>query len=252
MEIWQPTKREAVLDGDLLVYAAAAKFNNDSKPDAAFKYIENELLWHRDALELDDFQIFTTAGGNFRKELSDTYKANRQKTERPQWLVPCYKYLAIEWKSYAERGYEADDLLAIAITENPDMLLVSYDKDLNQVPGWHYDWRKYSLYYVTPEEGDYFLARQMLQGDPSDNIKGVKGIGPKKADKLLEGVATEALLPTVLEIYKTHDMAWDEFRTNYQLLKILRSKEMKWPELDDLHSNSDSVDAICGTESVPV
>lgn len=234
MELWNPRERKAVIDGDLLVYAAAAKFNKDTSPDAAYAYIENELLWMRNVLDLDSCEIFTTAGGNFRKDVADTYKAHRKVSDRPQWLIPCYKYLYDKWHSHSERGYEADDLLGIAVTENPDWLLVSYDKDLNQIPGHHYNWRKYELYYVTPEEGDYFLAKQMLQGDAADNIKGVPGIGPKKAEKLLEGQPRETLLEHVFQVYKDNDLSWEQYSQNYRLLKILRSKEIRWPELEEI------------------
>lgn len=234
--LWNPEKRMAVFDGDLFVHAAANKYNDYDSCLPAIEYIEQEILFHREILNLDDFHIFATAGGNFRKEISAKYKANRKKQEPPRHLVACYKYLYEDWSAIAERGYEADDLLGIYITENPEHLLISYDKDLKQIPGWHYDWRHYDLFFINEEEADYYLAIQMLQGDRSDNVQGIKGIGPKKAEKLLQDTERnqQELLSRVWEVYKDNDLSWDEYVENYKLLKILKTKKLEWPELNEI------------------
>lgn len=229
---WNPPVREAAVDGDLFVHAASNKFNTADTNEEALAYIDRELRFVRDTLELDDCTIFLTAGGNFRKEIDPNYKLHRAKRERPKYLLDCYRYLYEEWGAVSERGYEADDLLGISVTEQPDRLLVSYDKDLKQIPGWHYDTRNFTLSYVTPEEAERFFMLQLLMGDAADNVKGIKGIGPKKAEKLLDEYGYN--LPSVATIYQLHDHSFECLVSNYKLLKILTTRELSWPELDDL------------------
>jgi hypothetical protein len=96
-------------------------------------------------------------------------------------------------------GYEADDIIGTLAVKHRDnmerVLIVSSDKDLFQFIGRHvyvYDAMKDRLYdeeeavkkfEVHPAQIVDYLA---LIGDTSDNIPGVKGIGPKTAVTLLE------------------------------------------------------------------
>jgi DNA polymerase-1 len=231
---WAPKVRSAAVDGDLYVHGAANKHNKEDTNEGALSYIERELTFLRDTLELDDWTIFLTAGGNFRKDISPTYKLHRAKREKPKYLLDCYRYLYEQWGAVSERGLEADDLLGIACTENPERLLVSYDKDLRQIPGWHYDTRNFTLSYVNPQEAERFFLTQLLMGDAADNVQGIKGIGPVKAGKLLAEHGYS--LPSVLGIYRANDLPFEDFASTYKLLKILTTREMKWPELDELCS----------------
>lgn len=54
------------------------------------------------------------------------------------------------------------------------------------------------------EEAHRFFCLQLLTGDSTDHIMGLKGIGPKKAEKLLEGVPHEQLLDTVRNAWRDH------------------------------------------------
>ncbi|MCW8983153.1 MAG: hypothetical protein OQK13_03830, partial [Gammaproteobacteria bacterium] len=67
-------------------------------------------------------------------------------------------------------------------------ILCSPDKDLDQVPCMHYDPNKGEVYVIDEEIADACLYVQILTGDSTDSIPGVKGIGPKKAEKLLRGI----------------------------------------------------------------
>ena len=233
---WRPsTRRYGYLDGDLLVYSGAAKFNDSADFQPIADYLDNEILYIADVLALDDWRIFVTAGGNFRKEVYPEYKANR-KGEKPKWLGECYRYLYQDWGAKAERTYEADDLLGIALTCDPDAILISYDKDLDQIPGWHYNWRKKQMYYITPEEGYRFLLLQCLMGDRTDNIPGIHGIGPKKAEKLLEPQTLER----VFELYKEHGLDYNTFQQFYKCSKILTTHDQSCPELEQFKENNNN------------
>lgn len=240
-QAWQPEgDRVGHIDGDLMVYSASSKFEDSNTFEPIQEYLDDCVIGLVERLDLDDWTVWLTAGGNFRKEVYPDYKANRREKQKPKWLGECYKYLYSGWAAQAQRTYEADDLLGIAITENPDHVLISYDKDLNQVPGWHYNWYHDSEFYVDPYEGDRFLASQLLIGDRTDNIKGAKGIGPKKAEKILHGVyGLDNLLKICLEVYREQGNTVEEFEQNYKCLKILRTPAQEWPELEGILSNND-------------
>ena len=99
---------------------------------------------------------------------------------------------------------EADDCLAIQATElDYDCTIVSVDKDMLQVPCWHYNPVKGSMVRVQPFEGTKFFYTQILTGDSADNIHGLYQVGPKKADKILDGAATEEeLWEAVVKAYE--------------------------------------------------
>jgi DNA polymerase-1 len=238
---WEPEEvRYGHIDGDLLIYSGAARFNDAETFDPIAAYLDEEITYIRETVGLDDFTVYVTAGGNFRKDVYPEYKANRRKTEKPKWLGECYRYLYKEWAAQAERTYEADDLLGIALTQDPDGLLISYDKDLDQVPGWHFNWRKNQMYHVEPMQGDRFLALQCLTGDRTDNIPGVPGIGPKKAEGLIRDYGSMAsFLEDVLAVYYEKGLDFSTFEQYYKCLKILRNPVQQWPELRELPGSNE-------------
>ena len=71
---------------------------------------------------------------------------------------------------------------------------------------------------------------QALTGDTSDNIKGIKGIGPKKAEKLLAGLTTEEDLYDAVQFQYTSSLMVEDpeegekrLKSNLDLLWIWRS-----------------------------
>ncbi|MGH7746922.1 MAG: hypothetical protein ACREQ5_19535, partial [Candidatus Dormibacteria bacterium] len=103
------------------------------------------------------------------------------------------------------------------------------DKDLDQIPGKHYNFMKEVSYEVSKEEAQRFFYFQLLCGDSIDNVPGCKGIGPKKADKALEGIETEEDFQQ--ECLKAYEVAYGkkkglELIVKYgQVLKIRQSQE---------------------------
>lgn len=122
---------------------------------------------------------------------------------------------------------EADDAISIAATElGEDAVIVSIDKDLDQLPGWHYNFVKRNLYYVTASEGIRNFYRQILTGDRVDNIIGLRGIGPVKADRILGESGTEQdYYQKVLGAYEGND---GRVLENGQLLWLKRSLSDSW------------------------
>jgi DNA polymerase-1 len=139
---------------------------------------------------------------SFRKDLYPEYKAHR--TEMPEDLAPQIPYIkklaeVMGIPSLEVPGYEADDLIGtltcLGRKHHMEVFIVSGDKDFAQLLDGNvylYDTMKsvkidakaaIEKWGVPPSQFIDYLA---LVGDASDNIPGVKGIGPKGAQKLLE------------------------------------------------------------------
>jgi len=177
-----------------------------------------------------DYQGYLTGSDNYRKEIAVTapYKGNRTQA-RPKHYDLIREYLEKAWGCEVIQGQEADDAIGIRAYEfdDPeDYVIMSIDKDLNMIRGWHYNFIKDEKYLVNDDEAIKHFYTQILTGDRVDNIVGLKGIGPKKSAKILEDCITEAdMYKAVLEAYDN-----DETRVleNGQLLWIRRNENQIW------------------------
>jgi hypothetical protein len=166
-------------------------------------------------------RTYLTGDKSFRKELSKEYKANRDPSHKPIHHKAISRYLINYWNArYAREGLEADDELGIHQNENT--IIVSTDKDLDTIPGWHYNWVHDRKYYVSHEMANRNFWTQMLVGDTADNVKGIPKVGPVTARKILEGIHnSEHMEERVKSIYNTHSMG-DQYEINKKLLIIKR------------------------------
>jgi 5'-3' exonuclease len=154
-----------------------------------------------------DKRIFLTGSANFRVDLFPEYKANRKDTPKPVLYEEIRQYMIEHMGAEEIHGQEADDELGIQQCE--DTVICTIDKDLLMIEGQHYNWRKpdQGVVTVTREEGLHWFYQQLLMGDSVDNIPGLKGIGPKKAEKILSHLigATKAEYDEeILAQYKAH------------------------------------------------
>src|SRR5262249_32308655 len=80
---------------------------------------------------------------------------------------------------------EADDVMGILATRpgNEDCVIVARDKDMKTLPAKVWDGSSFKVYL--PEMADYWHMYQTLTGDTADGYKGCPGIGPKKAEAIL-------------------------------------------------------------------
>lgn len=217
----------AIIDSDILVYRIGFASNEESEQVALRTmagFLEELLLF--DLPQCKTWSLHLTGKGNFRDEIAVTqeYKGNRKDARRPVHYQALRNYLCHSWEAVVWNGMEADDAVAIEATELGDKgVIVSLDKDLNQVVGWHYNFVKNQTYYITEEEAKLNFYKQFLTGDTVDNIKGVKGIGDKKAQKLLEGKSEEEMWEIVVE-----KLGYDRAMENGHLLYMLRTTQDKF------------------------
>ena len=179
---------EALIDGDLVAYPCAASAEAE---EASIALVRCDVLLERiiSAVGASSYSIYLSGDNNFRKEIDPSYKAHRKDKPKPRWLQDCREFLVKEWQAKVTDGIEADDALGIAQRE--DTFICSFDKDLLQVPGMHYNWNKDEEYLISEEKGLYNFWTQMIVGDVADNIVGVRGLGIKKAAKILDPIFME-------------------------------------------------------------
>ena len=216
----------ALVDGDVMCYRIAFSCKDDSESQAITtmaNFLEDILMTQ---LGLESWEIFLTGKTNFRKDIAVTapYKGNRTQ-EKPAHLEMLRNYLVTAWGATMSIDEEADDLIAIRATElQDDCIIVSVDKDFNQVAGWHYNFVKQDKYYVSEEQGLRFFYKQMLMGDRADNIVGIKGVGDVKATKMLAKAKTESeMLAVCLEA-----LGEERVKENGLLLWLRRFPEQMW------------------------
>lgn len=227
----------ALVDADLVAYRCAAscepsKTRLELEPlslaIARADELMNRILASTNA---SNYRAFLTGSSNFRKIIYPEYKANRKRTPLPEHLNDVREFLINDWKAEVSAGYEADDSIGIHAGENT--VICSIDKDLRQIPGWHYHFVNDVFSEVQEPEAEYNYWQQVLTGDRSDNIIGIHGIGPAKAQKLL---AFGDYLNVCKEAYKNANMTTLDL--NMVLLRILRSETEYNHIMETIHENT--------------
>jgi 5'-3' exonuclease len=158
----------------------------------------------RKKIKADTVRVFLSKGECFRhkKATIAKYKGNRDDTPRPVHYEAAREYLINHHGAEVFEAIEADDALALYQTDTT--CICSIDKDLLQIEGKHFNWVRDEKTLVKPRAALCRLWEQVLTGDGTDNIPGIRGIGPKTAKKLI------AACPTELEMRKLCKKMWAE------------------------------------------
>lgn len=120
-------------------------------------------------------------------------------------------------------GYEADDLVNMCKEQLGDnTLIVHTDKDLDQIPGNHFNYKKSEFYDISEDTAELNLWTQVITGDSIDNIKGIPGRGKAFADKLFEKDSAKFHLTLAAYILAMGEYKGiEEYAKNYKLIKLL-------------------------------
>jgi 5'-3' exonuclease len=216
------------IDADSIIFRIAVTTDSVTQAKSYFDKALAAIM--RDTGSIKGY-VAVKGKGNFRYGIAEDYKGNRSKTpmdpkvkERREavteyaWETGCFKSDNCEADDvvsiWAQEAYEAGDHYVIA----------HIDKDIDMVPGWHYNFNKKETYFIDETQGHYKMCIQMLTGDSTDNIHGLKGIGPKKAEKILEGVPLEGMLEAVADTWRSrYPREWQEkLETCWNLLYMRR------------------------------
>ena len=197
-------------DADALVYVASW---GDKTLEEALEKLDNSIqsvlatLWAHE----DDVTFVVKGKNNFRHVIYPEYKSHRKSEEDPEKkaiMDAVYDRLLTKYKAIKANGEEADDVVAyLALANNGTV--ISPDKDLRTVPVPIYNPQKDEHYPLDVDGADLMLHLQILTGDSTDGIPGIKGIGIKKAEKILLMVPANKRLLTVKEAYRTLSKEYD-------------------------------------------
>lgn len=231
------------IDSDILSYSCSFAAQEGSLSDLKsavddmVNYICENTVVFPDFSDDGNVSGYLTGQGNFRNEVAKThvYKGTRKEVEKPKWLQYARAYMVDQYNFKVIDGMEADDQLAIDMTNyhDPDAYVIaSIDKDLLTVPGWHYNFRKNTFQYQTEHDALRFFYEQCLTGDRVDSVVGLHRVGPKTAQKVLDSALTEhEMFARVLKMYEekcTDGDPYDRLIENATLLHMRRYENEMW------------------------
>jgi hypothetical protein len=151
----------------------------------------------RRGLSSPGFRGFLSGPDNFRNKIAKqaVYKGNRDPENRPYHYGAIRDYIRRYWDTVVSRNCEADDLISImaeqARTQHRDTIIVSIDKDLQQIPGTHYNPDKKVFFEQDRDSALLYFYQQSLQGDSTDNIPGCYKVGEVGAKRFIEEYTAE-------------------------------------------------------------
>lgn len=165
----------------------------------------------------------------FRHDLLPTYKGNRKGKPKPIVLSALIDWAKETYPAKWKDNLEADDVLGILATHptliKGEKIIVSGDKDLQQIPGLHISPREPGVFRVSSEYAERFFWTQVLTGDTSDNYTGIPGIGPKKADAILRKARPdEPLGELVIAAYRKHGISDEDMAVQVNVARILNHR----------------------------
>jgi hypothetical protein len=247
------------IDADIVVYRAAFAAQKSTEGVVLVEPVDKAIMNCRsiigrifETLETRDHICYLTANNdptNYRiqygKEYSNSpgrpkgYKAHRAATPKPVHYQACRDFIMDTYTCDLAIGEEADDRMGIDMSRDNIQCIASLDKDLDMIPGMHYNWvrgskvnkdtmrglgvlygkepyvpntievlskpRESGIYTITPIDGLRNFYKQFLIGDAADNIPGITGLGPVKAGKLIDPLTTERQMFEAVQVAYNDD-----------------------------------------------
>ena len=201
------SKKIALIDGYGFVFRAYHSLPPLTRPDGtpvgAVYGFTNMLIKLLAGLEVTHVAVvFDSGSKTFRNDIFPAYKANRPPCPedlKPQFAIVRESAESLNLAILEKTGFEADDIIATIAkkseAEGYQVLIVSSDKDLMQLINertYMYDSMKNRFIGIPEVKEKFFVGPNQvldmlsLMGDSSDNVPGVKGIGPKTAAELIQ------------------------------------------------------------------
>lgn len=237
--------RTLLIDADVVAYKAASSVekaiewdppywtwhaNLDEAQDAFTQQIETYMT----ALKADRYELcLTSSEDNFRKAILPTYKGHRISVKKPLVLKAMREWLVGEG-AYLKPGLEGDDCMGILATKRvshgnvkQERIIVSIDKDMKSVPGLYCRDLETGVVEITEAEADRWHMMQTLTGDTTDGYGGCPGIGPKKAEAILDAPGNregiELWWPRVVMAFEKAKLSEAEALVQARVARILRA-----------------------------
>lgn len=237
-----------LIDGDILAYQVSSIIQEEydfedgegtttivdlehgrEEIDRRIQYLIGDLF-------LDDVIIcLSCREHNFRKDILPSYKEQREALARPQALMDMRTYLTENYRTYLRYSLEGDDIMGILATSPHivpgEKIIISIDKDMKTVPCTLWDGKTMETY--SEAEADYWFLFQTLTGDTIDNFKGCPGVGPVKAEKLLQeggswppfGTIEECWAKVVAPAFEARGLTEEDALVQARCARILRAED---------------------------
>lgn len=243
-------KKILVFDAYNMIHIARFGLPEDGGNQIAYNFI-NKYKYVRSQFGADEVYFVIDGYPKFRYELYPEYKANRNQKELTEeevlyWeefkkqkrLIVSMLKDKIPCKFVYHKDVEGDDMVYHVVKnllprENCEITIISSDTDYIQVLSELDNvklWTPVKQHYREPTDYDYVAWKAMV-GDVSDNIKGVKGIGKVRAEKILKSGSLDSSLQD--ESFKS------QFYQSYSLIR-LNSELKEFEDLEILDENLSS------------
>lgn len=231
-----------LLDGDMFAFRACSSCEREinwgqiwtlhvdlEEAKARFSEIVNDaveraLKHYSERLKTDvtyEMLICFSSRNNFRKTINPAYKVNRVGKRKPVAYHALVSWVKEEANTAEIDTLEADDIIGIMATKPSYVdkcIIISGDKDMQCINGYHYDFVRDVFNHVTPEEAYRNFLTQSLMGDATDGYSGCPKIGKVTAGRLLD---KECSWATVVGAYEKAGLSEEVALENARMARIL-------------------------------
>lgn len=182
--------------------------------------------------------VFSTTNGedNWRKQVLETYKANRKGKRKPVGYPVLLQELLDDNETYYRTfrwdGLEGDDVIGILAThpeylDVDEAIPVSCDKDFNTIPGRFYWLTNNKVVTNTVADANKWHMYQTIKGDTTDGYGGIPGIGEQ-----VDGVPLLEWLDDPTYFYQAYKTLKSGPRKGQEVAYWTSCTRAEWPGLN--------------------
>ena len=186
--------------------------------------IETALAHHHYTGDYDILLCLSDPNDNFRRRVLPTYKVHR-KGQKPLCYWKLCDWMKQEGAVYLRPSLEADDCIGIHATmkqNHGNCIIISGDKDMNTLPGAHYDFLRDEYTVLSEEEADRNFLMQTLTGDPTDGYSGCPKVGAVSAARILD---EDCSWTAVVRAFEKQYLTAEDALTQARVARILRAED---------------------------
>lgn len=206
----------AVIDADSIAYIIGWEHRDSHDHEAVQRVTDQFVSQMLAQVQARQYAGFLSPKRTFRHVAYPEYKAKRKEPDPgiQRWKPYINEYLRQNWGFVEWPLHEADDAVAVVGTHMGNTVMCSPDKDMRQVPGNHFDYKKGIRFHISLKESEYNYYHQLLTGDSGDGIPGCKGIGKVTATQILAtdngDTLRELVHKTYCHVYNDNMHPWGE------------------------------------------
>ena len=228
-----------LIDGDMVCFRACAsveheiEWGNDiwtlhvdlNEAKERFETIMDTII--EDALDAHkyngDFMVTFCFSDymNFRRRILPTYKSNRVGKRKPVGYKALVSWVKDTYNTTTKPTLEADDCMGILATKptyRDNCIIISGDKDLLCIPGYHWNFLRKEYSYSSEADAMRHFYMQTLMGDAVDGYSGCPKVGKVTAKRILD---KDCSWDAVKEAYEKAGLSEDVALTQARVAKIL-------------------------------